>query len=79
MHAKVKLSAATVFSDGALFDSTVAPIFKGNGKTDYVCSGCDAVLLKSMDLDDLRRVSDGRFKCPKCGSTSVVAQANHAH
>ena len=81
MRAKVKLAPANVFSDWPVFEGDCAPLFVGqsHGKTDYVCSGCPAVLLRALNADDAERLGECIFQCPKCGRSSAIARTEQGH
>lgn len=46
----------------------VGAVMKSDGSTDYVCAGCDTVLLEAMERD---KVKDVAVTCKQCGTTSV--------
>ena len=55
----------------ALQDDPARPVFRGNGRYDYVCVECGNLLAHAMDLEQMtKRV---RVKCGRCRTINVAA------
>lgn len=53
--------------------STVAPVFKGDGDTDYGCAWCGTVLLQGMGPG--HEISGVVLHCANCGKYTLVSTA----
>ena len=58
----------TEAASGGMIISEVAPAFVGNGDTNYLCAGCNTVLMEKMEPG---QISGGRIKCP-CGTVNML-------
>jgi len=72
--AQIKMKRVVAPDPGAwLFDQDVTPATEGIGDIDYVCAGCDAVMLKNVTI---YAMGPGFvWKCPHCGTYSQIAGA----
>jgi DNA-directed RNA polymerase subunit RPC12/RpoP len=53
-----------------IIECAVTPAIKGDGDTDYSCSGCSKTLLRKVGYRQLQKIV---FKCPHCGAYSQIA------
>jgi phage FluMu protein Com len=56
----------------AVQDAVDRPVFRGNGRFDYLCAECGNVLATGMDPEHMgRRV---RIKCGRCRTVNIAAE-----
>jgi hypothetical protein len=56
--------------------STVSPVMKSKGMSDYICGSCSTVLLSSVSYKQVQHIV---VKCPECGSYNDIPPAHHTH
>jgi phage FluMu protein Com len=56
----------------AVQENAAKPVFRGNGRYDYVCVECGNVLAEAMDPEHMgKRV---RVRCGRCRTVNVAAE-----